>query len=292
MHTNNSVILYWLLVSLLLFGSSQANHYRNAASIFTKSRITSAPLDTNPFGTFEAKEADGYLVQKEYLKGTRFGRLIGWKIGATNSAAQAAMKFGPFYGPLFSSFKTSESSTVSLSALGSSFRAAEAEIAFCMKKGLPKRTDGSEYTDEEVWDAIESTFGAIEIASTRYTQTLSPAIVLADFALNGCFVLGTPLSLSGMKFSDFADVSASLETDGKHLAKEFGSNVLGNPVSALRWLANQMNKDGLALKAGDIVITGAICASKEVTLPGLLTAKFDGGAFSSNPVEVRLNLSR
>lgn len=280
----------FVVILLCMFPLARSIDYGKTASIFSKARLSSSKITLSPYGDVDAKEDDGYMVQREYLKGSLFGTLLGWKIGATNEAAQSAMKFGPFYGPLFSAFKLNNASSVSLSSMGN-LRAAEAEIAFCMKKSLPKRASGVAYTDEEVWDCIESVSGAIEIASTRYTEALTPAIVLGDLALNGCFVLGSPNLVKGMNLKDFVTVLATLGTEGKIIASDYGSNVLGNPVSALTWLVNKLNKDGHELQAGQVVITGAICASKEVVLPGILTAKFDGGVFLSNPHQVCLSLS-
>jgi 2-keto-4-pentenoate hydratase len=185
------------------------------------------------------------------------------------------MKFGPFYGPLFKSFMLKDQDTISLQSVGA-FRAAEAEFAFRLKAGLPARSDRTIHTEKEIWECIDTVSCAIEIASGRFTGTYTPALVLGDYALNGCFVLGEPFYVKGMKIDDFASIKATLESNGKNIASDFGSNVLGNPISALTWLANRLNRDGLALKPGQIVITGAVCASKEVSVPGRLTANLEG----------------
>ena len=274
--------LHGIFIGLIAASSCGENVHAMAidhalsASIFTSSRISGSAITILPFPIDEATEKDGYLVQREYGATTKsLGNLIGWKVGATNSAAQEALKFGPFYGPLFSSFSKISNDEVSMKSLGPSFKAAEAEMAFRMMKGLPKRADGTPHSIADVWRCVDGAACAIELAAARYTGPLTPAIVLSDFALNGCFALGELFPVTNIPIDNFAQLSASLQSNGVEIARESGSNVLGNPVNALTWLANKLNDDGLALEAGQVVITGAICASKLIESPGLLVAKFD-----------------
>ena len=67
--------------------------------------------------------------------------------------------------------------------------------------------------------------------------------------------------------------SASLENNGKVIASASGANVLGNPLTALTWLANQLNQDGYSLLEGEVIMTGAAAAAKVVE-PGSLVARF------------------
>jgi 2-keto-4-pentenoate hydratase len=48
-----------------------------------------------------------------------------------------------------------------------------------------------------------------------------------------------------------------LECNGKVIDEGKGSDVLGHPFEPLRWLANHLNAQGQALKAGEIVLTGS-----------------------------------
>ena len=102
---------------------------------------------------------------------------IGWKIGATNAAAQEALKFGPFYGPLFSQNLVKNEGTLSINKPGTKLIAVEGEIAFYMKKSLPKRTDGNLHTEQDVWESVSCVSSCIEVASTRCKESLTPAIV-------------------------------------------------------------------------------------------------------------------
>jgi 2-keto-4-pentenoate hydratase len=55
---------------------------------------------------------------------------------------------------------------------------------------------------------------------------------------------------------DLASVAVELSVDGDPVQKGYGANVLGNPLNALLWLANERRKRGNGLKAGDVYNTG------------------------------------
>ena len=226
-----------------------------AAKALVAARQSGAALSDMPAGLpAGASIADGYAVQDAMmaLPGAPLGAVVGWKvclerascvaartdaawlqIGATNSAAQASMGFGPFYGPLFASAQLSDGDRASLAALGASFKASEAEYAFVMRSDLPPRN--APYSEAEVWAAVEAVCPAIELASSRFAGAAPPAGVLADGAWNGCFVLGRrvpPADVVGGAAA-LAASGAALLVNGAEVAANTGANVLGNPLTAL-----------------------------------------------------------
>ena len=54
------------------------------------------------------------------------------------------------------------------------------------------------------------------------------------------------------------DHSCSLEVNGDWCAEGTGDRVLGHPLHALCWLANQMGKRGETLKKGELITTGVV----------------------------------
>jgi 2-keto-4-pentenoate hydratase len=232
---------------------------------------------------------EGYAVQNEMIKlrqENKLGSHIGWKIGATNPAAQKALGFGPFYGPLFE--KNIENGTsVSKKSLGVAFKSAEAEVAFEMAENLPPLAGGREYTPEEVWQCVRYVMPSIELAASRIQTTLSPPLIVADFALNGCVVLGLQRYVcadiyQGMK--GLENILVSLNVNGTQVGSARGSNVLGNPVVALTWLANQLNKTDNMLLRGQIVMTGAAVQHRDVNEGDSVEAVFQNMVVSPNDV--------
>lgn len=248
-----------------------------AAAAFVDARLAPVNAIAAPSGLSSIEL--GYEVQREMMTSaaatTRLGGRVGWKAGATNAGAQAAMGFGPFLGPLFANCLVANGGSVSLKSMGS-FRANEAEFCFFLSDDLPKK-EGGPWTEEEVWARVEAVAPAIEIAATRCSESpLSPASVLADFSLNGCCVIGPKIAPSALAGSYAALVSAkaSLFVNSELAAENTGANVLGSPLTSLTWLANEVNQQGHTLRRGDLVMTGAAAASKALVEGDLLEARF------------------
>ena len=52
------------------------------------------------------------------------------------------------------------------------------------------------------------------------------------------------------------DMTAIVRADGTELDRGKGSDVLGHPLAAVAWLAQDMARQGLALEPGDLVSLG------------------------------------
>src|SRR3546814_14118726 len=57
---------------------------------------------------------------------------------------------------------------------------------------------------------------------------------------------------------DLAAVTVVLSRDGETVSTGVGSNCLGNPLSAALWLARRLAGLAQPLRAGDVVLTGAL----------------------------------
>ena len=224
---------------------------------------------------------DAYSIQNEILADAElpFGKLIGWKCGATNAAAQASLGLQTaFYGPLFEGNLLPNGCEVSLSSLGA-FRASEAEFAFYLKEDLAAKTDGKPYTNDEVWSKISHACPVIELAATRFGLPLTPPLIVADFALNGCVVLGDKFDPAMIPDGPkaLAQASAALVINDAQVAANKGENVLGSPLNSLTWLANELIAHGHHhLHSGQLVITGAATAHAVLKAGDSLTARFGG----------------
>ncbi len=68
----------------------------------------------------------------------------------------------------------------------------------------------------------------------------------------------------------------TLAQDGEVLSRGNGSACLGNPLNAAAWLADRMVQLGTPLRAGDIVLTGALGPMVAVKQPGTYTVEIEG----------------
>jgi len=265
----------------------------SVASFINQARLEGVVHPGASFPPLETVER-GYEVQDAHMHITnveRLGKRVGWKCGATNAAAQAALGFGPFYGPLFANFVKPTGGEVSLASLGRLI-AAEAEFAFQMETDLPPLSTLEErYTEEQVWSCVKCIYPSIEIASSRVQDALCPSLIVADHALNGvCVLAGSPVARASIADpSSLSTASASLSINGKIVCTDTGTNVLGNPLASLTWIANALHVRGIGLKKDDLVFSGACCAHKTLAVGDILSAQFVGlGEASSGEVSITI----
>lgn len=67
-----------------------------------------------------------------------------------------------------------------------------------------------------------------------------------------------------------------LWSSGKVMDRGVSTNALDNPLLAVAWLANRLNRDGVSLKAGDIVLTGVLTRGYLAQRDQAFVAEFNG----------------
>src|ERR1700737_2983621 len=163
--------------------------------------------------------AEGYAIQGR-IENYSDGRLFGWKIAATSEAGQKHINVdGPMAGRILPEPVIPDGGPASMA--GNAMRVAEPEFAFRMHADLPPRL--SPYTVREVLDAVDTLHPAIEIPDSRFADFVEEKPVI---------------TLRGQRFTGH------------------GKNVLGDPLIALTWLANELRQLGVTLRAGQVVTTG------------------------------------
>jgi 2-keto-4-pentenoate hydratase len=178
--------------------------------------------------------------------------VVGRKIGLTSLEVQRQVGVGqPDFGVLLDDMLCSESELAPIQRLLQP--RVEAEIAFILGKDLT----------EEVGDprllrsAVEFVVPAIEIVDSRVRDwDIQITDTIADNASSGLFVLGA----MRVRMVDIEpiEVTMRLSKDGRLASSGSGADCLGDPLTALAWLARTCLDYGLPLRAGDIVLSGAL----------------------------------
>ncbi len=136
----------------------------------------------------------------------------------------------------------------------------EAEVAFRLGKDIDVPED--EITLALVRDAVDVALPALEIVDSRILDwNIKFTDTVADNASSGLFVVGTdakPLSAPGRAGCEPVDVVMSLTINGEVRSSGNGAACLGDPLEALRWLAVQAARFGDPLRAGHLVLSGAL----------------------------------
>ena len=214
--------------------------------------------------------AEAYAVQAA-IETYSNDSLFGWKIAATSEAGQKHINVeGPMAGRILRETVIADGGTASMA--GNAMRVVEPEFAFRMKADLPPRS--APYTMQEVVDAVATLHPAIEIPDSRFSDFTSAgaAQIIADNACAHLFVLGAATT-SNWRALDLVEEKPVVTLRGQQFTGH-GKNVLGGPLIALTWLANELRQLGLTLRADEVVTTGTCHPPLPIQSGDLIAADF------------------
>jgi len=203
---------------------------------------------------FDITIEDAYHIQQRMLSRRleKGEKVVGKKIGVTSAAVMNMLGVHqPDFGYLLDGMVYNEGESIPMDTLIQP--KAEGEIAFLMKKDLM----GPGVTAADVLAATAGVMACFEIVDSRITDwKIKIQDTVADNASCGVFVLGD--KLVDISQVDLALCGMVLEKNGEIVVTGAGAATMGHPVNAMVWLANTLGRLGIPLKAGDIVLSGAM----------------------------------
>lgn len=196
--------------------------------------------------------------------------VTGRKIGLTSKAVQDQLGVSqPDFGVLFADMAYSGGDTVPSDAVLQP--RAEAEIAFVLGADL---ADGP-LDDAQVRAAIHYASPALEICGSRIAGwDISFGDTVADNASAGAYVLG-PLRRTLAEFEP-EDVAMTMTINDDLVSSGTGDACLGDPVAAVVWLARTARDLGDPLRAGQVVLSGALGPMRPVSPGDVVRATVTG----------------
>lgn len=231
-----------------------SSNIRSAASALWEARKNRKPIPpiTQTYG-IHGLEISYEIAKINNVERLRTGaKEIGKKIGLTSKAVQAQLGVDqPDFGSLFSDMEYLDSDEIPTSKLLQP--KVEAEVAFILahdiKENLPSY---GEFLNSILYalPALEIVDSAIENWKIKLEDTV------ADNASCGFFVLGNqPVALGNL---DLAGVGMYLKKNGKVESVGSGAACLSHPLRSAYWLAKILIEKGQSLKAGEIILSGAL----------------------------------
>jgi 2-keto-4-pentenoate hydratase len=234
-----------------------------------RSRVPMAPLtDAHPdIDVVDAYEIQLINIRQRVAEGAR---VVGHKVGLSSKAMQQMMGVDePDYGHLLDEMQVFEDTPVKPGRY--LYPRVEVEVAFLLADDLP----GAGCTEDDVVAATAAFAPAIELIDTRITDwKIKLCDTIADNASSAGFVLGK--ERVSAKDIDIKAIDAVLTRNGEVVAEGRSDAVLGNPVTAVAWLARKVDDFGVRLHAGDVVLPGSCTRAIDARPGDNFVAEFDG----------------
>jgi len=233
-------------------------------------KLAGLPQEMEPADLSEA-----YLVQDELQalwQAAGSGPIVGWKVALTSKVMQELVGVGePCAGAIFAS--RLHRSPAAVSSADFVNLGVESEIAVRLANDLP--ADGGPYDRQTVADAVGAVMAGIELVDDRsmdYSR-ITAGLLVADNAWNAGCVLGE--EIADWRTMDLATLTGRMTINDETVGSGVGGDALGHPFEPLAWLANNLNRRGRMLRAGDVVMTGSIVATKWLNAGDRMTTDID-----------------
>lgn len=221
----------------------------------------------------EPNDVDGaYAVQSlnaQYWQDSG-RRIVGRKIGLTAETVQKQLGVDqPDFGVLFADMAIADGDV--LPASKAIQPKVEAEVAIILAQDLPSALTSA----QDVADAVAEIVAAIEIVDSRIADwKITFADTVADNGSSAFYVLGA--DKKPLADVDLEDCKMAMAINGEVVSTGVGRACLGHPLNAAAWLARTLADRREPLRAGDVVLTGALGPMVALTPGDHVRAVIDG----------------
>jgi 2-keto-4-pentenoate hydratase len=245
---------------------------REHAHALFQARATGKPIAPFTDADPTLGMAEGYAIQQELLAMilAEGDTVIGRKVGVTSRPMQRLLGVdSPDHGPVLASTVYRDGDTIPLDRFIQP--KIEAEIVFVLGADLR----GPGVTVDQARAAISGVVAGLEIVDSRIEDwRIKLADTVADLASNGAMAISETV-VPPSEIPDSRLIGMVLTRNGDLVDTGAGAAALGDPVAVVAWLANVLGEQGVALEAGQIVMTGALHAAVPMSPGDEFTAEFD-----------------
>ena len=228
----------------------QINAFGDALYEAWRSGVPVAPLTRQAPGITidDAYRIQVRMVRRRIQAGER---IIGKKIGVTSKPVMDMLGVDqPDFGHLTDGMLVAQGQAIRVSGLISP--RVESEVAFVLRRTL----QGPGVTPQQVLAATDHVVPCFEIVDSRIQDwKIRIQDTVADNASCGLIVLGS--TRGDPRQLDLAAARMELHRNGTLVSTSSGASVQGSPLNAVAWLANTLGGFGLALEAGEVILSGS-----------------------------------
>ena len=214
---------------------------------------------------------DAYEIQLINIRHRIAGGAMvrGHKVGLSSKAMQEMMGVTePDYGHLLAEMFIFEHDSVPVSRYLQP--RIEVETAFVLDRALP----APGCTAADVLRCTAFICPAIELIDSRIADwKITLGDTIADNASSAGVILGG--SATRIHEIDPRSIDVRLSINGEQVATGRSDAVLGNPVTAVAWLANKVHGFGVRLEAGHVILPGSCTRAFDVKPGDSVKAEFE-----------------
>jgi 2-keto-4-pentenoate hydratase len=261
-----------------------ASELKEAVARLERAHETREPIDPLVEAFPAATTEDAYRIQQELVRRwvDAGDPVRGHKVGLASAAMQRQMGVDqPDYGHLTGSMFHLEHQPIPTTRFLQP--RIEPEVAFVL--GAPLRGPG--VTVADAVRAVDFVLPSLEIVDSRIKDwRIALVDTIADNASSGLFVLGArPRELVGL---DLPGCAMTLRRGTEVVSTGSGAECMGDPLATVAWLATTAREYGRPLRAGEVVLSGALGPMvpvapgdrfhAEIVGLGEVEARFTGGS--------------
>jgi 2-keto-4-pentenoate hydratase len=232
-----------------------------------KTKNTIAPLTASG----QLSKGEAYQIQLDTIdyKLNQGAKVVGKKIGLTSKAMQEMLGVDiPDYGHLLDNMIYQEDEPVSLGEFIQP--RVEFEIGFILKEKL----QGPGVTTDDVTRATDYVVPAAEIIDSRIKDwKFKFEDTVADNGSSAGAIIGK--DKKPLDEVDLPKVKMNLYKQGEFIDSAYGSAVMGNPIEAVAWLANEVGAYNISLNPGEIILAGALAKAVPIEAGDQFRAEFE-----------------
>lgn len=226
----------------------------SAAHALRTARVQRQPIarisETHGIAGLDAAYAVAEINTAERI--AQGARVVGLKVGLTSRAVQQQLGVDqPDFGVLMDDMAYLNDDAVPMARLIQP--KVEGEVALVLGRDLTQAVPSY----AEFLAALAYALPAIEIVDSAIADwKITLVDTVADNASSGLFVLGDqPVGIGQLHLGE---LGMTLQKNGQSASVGTGSACLGHPLRAAYWLACTLGQRGTALKAGQVILSGAL----------------------------------